>query len=151
MVRLRVSSTDHTDTTSHRIRQDPINLRVGDEFQIDTGLLENGVPRELWRTEVLSRIQFLVVLLSQQQLRLVIESRDTINLVYEWLNADRAKLIDCIGEDQNFTRNRKGKRVDRRLTGGYDVRGVEVYAVGWVGECGSEMESNDLFLIDGQG
>ena len=36
-----------------------------DEFEMDTGLLEHGVPWELWRSELVSRIEFIIPIPSQ--------------------------------------------------------------------------------------
>ena len=107
MVRLRVSSTDHTDTTSHRIRQDPINLLVGDEFHFHTDVLENGVPSELWRCDILSRMEFVVAHLYHQQLWFVLEYRAGINIVFGWLQAHYGKGLELISQDENITLNRE--------------------------------------------
>ena len=60
VVGFRVWPADHADVTAALIRQHPIHLSVGDEFQLARGLFEHDSPGVLWGGGILSKIKFLL-------------------------------------------------------------------------------------------
>ena len=73
VVGIGVSPSAHAETTALRVLQRLIHLCVGDVFKLDTRLFEDAVPCQLLRTDIVGGIDFVVALLSHQQLMLDIE------------------------------------------------------------------------------
>ena len=86
-----------------RSRLGEIDLGVSDQFQLDPSLLEDGVPRELWCADIVSRVEFVVALLCHQELGFDVESCARINLMFWWLHTDGSELFGCMGQDENIT------------------------------------------------
>ena len=100
---LRISSTDHGDTTTHRIRHHPIYLAVDYELKIPRSLREHGIARGLKSADILGMVEFVVALLLHQQFGLVIAPSVGIDRVFGWFHADRAKLFERISQEQHIT------------------------------------------------
>ena len=82
----------------HRLCQHHIYLRVSDDFDISFGMLEHGVPNELWSADRVSRIQLLVAFFLQY-LCVVGLHRLCVDYVIGTLGADYGKLIEGVIED----------------------------------------------------